>query len=426
MVKQDGRRNTELPNFKALKLYGILASFLLLATPTAADQNVKANTLFVEATRLFAEVNLDIGKATSALLEEYEKLTEVNSLLSSIVADYPGSNLAVRIITGETLGAINPIELQSTIAATEKRIRLYTCYDSPSFDCLAESSFEYALSSKNENMLNLVFRVVAAYANAGEIKHAIQILEIIKNSPEADVWVDAARLEIARAIYLHRQTISSEDMGEYLSNIEKPERNHNLIPYLVYVGDLNKANSMMSEELNGFLAIASVSNFIKALIETGNEKAALDFINGLDDVQVKVQALTEAVVYLENDEAQEELKTLLPEVPAHMKVLAYARLDDLPSAIAIIEDQNNPILWQLASTEIAQTRNYDLAFEIAFQSESEMGKWGLIANIIGEIAKAESLSSAIEIARQFETPEGISVVTSSLARHLAQGMIDAK
>lgn len=415
-----------MTNFKAPRLYGILISFLFLTTPAVADQNVEANTLFVEATRIFSEINLDVGEETSALVQEYEKLTEVKSLLSSIVADYPGSNLAVRIITGESLGAINLAQLQDKITVTEKRIRLYTCYDNPSFDCLAESSFEYALLSKNENMLNLVRRVVSAYASAGEIEYAIQVLELIKDSPTPKGWVDIATLDIARAIFLHRKATSEVSISEYFQNLEEPETNTYLIPYLVYFGDIRKAKSIMSEELNGFVAQFIVSRFIKSLIETGNEGIALDFINGLDDVEVKVNALTEAAEYLENKEVQKELKSLLSEVLPHAKVLAYARLDDLTSATAIIREQNDPLLWQLVSKDIAQTGNYDLAFEIAFQTQDEMLKWGQISNIIGVMAKAESLDSVIRVARQFETPEGISAVSSSLAEHVAQTLIDAR
>ena len=86
---------------KATAVAGFLA-----ATAACADVNTDANALFVRAVQAWTAAAAlpadDPGKAD----ERIALLRQVNANLDQIINELPGSDIAVRLITGETLGPI--------------------------------------------------------------------------------------------------------------------------------------------------------------------------------------------------------------------------------------------------------------------------------------------------------------------------------
>ncbi len=84
-----------------------------------ADPDQAANALFVQALRTIAEAE-PIDDARRRLLQ----LERAQADLDRVVQDYPGSPLAVQLITNQPIGSFDPAELSETIAALTAEVEM--------------------------------------------------------------------------------------------------------------------------------------------------------------------------------------------------------------------------------------------------------------------------------------------------------------
>ena len=102
------------------RIVAILAVIALLfsAGSALADETSEANKLFVEAVKLVksAEGEKSFEKTLSVMEEALSKLNE-------IVDDYPSSDLAVKLISGQSVGGISLEDVGE--AAVRARIMYY-------------------------------------------------------------------------------------------------------------------------------------------------------------------------------------------------------------------------------------------------------------------------------------------------------------
>ncbi len=77
----------------------------------SADPDQAANALFVQALQTITEAEL-VDNASDRLLQ----LEQAQADLDRIVRTYPGSQLAVQLITNQRIGSFDPVELSATIA----------------------------------------------------------------------------------------------------------------------------------------------------------------------------------------------------------------------------------------------------------------------------------------------------------------------
>ncbi len=79
-----------------------------------ADQEQAANTLLVEALRRVAE-----AERTADVAGRLALLQQAQAALDAIVQDYPGSQLAVQLITGQPIGTFDPQAFSESVAEAE-------------------------------------------------------------------------------------------------------------------------------------------------------------------------------------------------------------------------------------------------------------------------------------------------------------------
>ncbi len=140
-----------------MRIVGILISIMLawsLPWPSAAqDPNAAANRLFVQAQKLLQE------PASANSEDRLKNLRQARSLADRIVEEYPASNLAVQLISGQPIGtfwlkAIDE-EISKTIVAirTERaRKEEPKCIENPNEVCIAVQIL--ALAHKQDSLMS--------------------------------------------------------------------------------------------------------------------------------------------------------------------------------------------------------------------------------------------------------------------------------
>ena len=101
------------------RILAVLAIGLSLVMATvsgalASDDSARANSLFVEAVKL-----IQSSQNTLNDKEKLEQLDKALSKLNKIIDRYPSSDLAVKLITGQSIRNIN----LETVAKTIKEVR---------------------------------------------------------------------------------------------------------------------------------------------------------------------------------------------------------------------------------------------------------------------------------------------------------------
>ena len=120
---------------KATAVAGFLA-----ATAACADVNTDANALFVRAVQAWTAAAAlpadDPGKAD----ERIALLRQVNANLDQIINELPGSDIAVRLITGETLGPITLDGARDALVQISAAASGLDCATSPTPACLVQAA----------------------------------------------------------------------------------------------------------------------------------------------------------------------------------------------------------------------------------------------------------------------------------------------
>ena len=91
----------------------------LTAMPASADETAEANRLFVESVKLLSQAD-----ALDAETDKLPLLEQALSKLNGIIDQHPSSDLAVKLITNQSIGDISISNVRSQISSTKERIAL--------------------------------------------------------------------------------------------------------------------------------------------------------------------------------------------------------------------------------------------------------------------------------------------------------------
>lgn len=113
---------------------------LFVATPASADVNTDANALFVRAVQAWTAAAAIAADDPAGAAERSGLLETVNHNLDQIITDLPGSDLAVRLITGETLGPITLQGARDALAQNSAAAPGLDCAAAPNSGCLLQEA----------------------------------------------------------------------------------------------------------------------------------------------------------------------------------------------------------------------------------------------------------------------------------------------
>jgi len=164
----------------------------------ASDDSARANSLFVEAVQLI--------QSSQNTLNDKEKLEQLDNALGKlnrIIDKYPSSDLAVKLITGQSIGNINLKTVAESLRAVAKSIKEVednakkdACYEAPTTKCVLVIALSEAKTIEGAlQRLDALRSIAEAQANAGDIKAAFSTAKTIEDAS----WRSIALLGIAVA-----------------------------------------------------------------------------------------------------------------------------------------------------------------------------------------------------------------------------------
>ena len=149
-----------------------------LASSAMADATASSNRLMVGAAQLF-----EAAQNEPSLERRTELLRQAQRKLEEIIKQFPSSDLAVKLITGQPVGYISLSAIrkqardtgEKLIAIrTEAKRRKESCIASPTYSCLIDQSLAVSEKITHEPSRDTVLRTIATVqANAGAFEDAL-------------------------------------------------------------------------------------------------------------------------------------------------------------------------------------------------------------------------------------------------------------
>ncbi len=129
-------------NFKKTTSSLLFAAILALENftplPASASDIADANKLIIEAIQEWKSAEAVSGEDTAAVRLRHEKLTAAEYALDQIVAKHSGSDLAVKLVIGESIGPLSMQTVKDARIDAELTLNLHKCAQNPSARCVIE------------------------------------------------------------------------------------------------------------------------------------------------------------------------------------------------------------------------------------------------------------------------------------------------
>ena len=178
-------------------------AFLLCAvlmTPAAADDATEANRLFVDAVLNWEEAAAVSDKTPEDLALRVVLLTRVQVNLDKIIADLPGTDLAVRLVTGEAVGPVSREEVVTalnlaranaasyeTMAALNPSLR--PCADYTDHDCILELGIRLIDAAPESAVKTMVMEDMGE--ELADEQYAIMAVEVAAVFADPDAFIES-------------------------------------------------------------------------------------------------------------------------------------------------------------------------------------------------------------------------------------------
>jgi tetratricopeptide (TPR) repeat protein len=376
--------------------------FLVLAGATwaAADDNTAANKVFVETVQL-------INQATTANPSEAIGLYEqVLRNLDKIVAEYPSSNLAVQLASGQAIGQVSR-------ASIDKALGKAKCYQNPTASCVLADALELARDIAADSTraggsdvarldpirLRALAALAGAQAKAGDAQEAGKLLtdtleatRTIKSDASRG-WLIAAIVEaqakagnIREALDLARSIKEDAWRAEAVRAVVEAQARAGSIKEA-----LDLARSIKEDAWRG----RAVRAIAEAQARAGHMREALETARSIKHEHARTEALSAVVT----------AQTKTGEAPEAGKILAEA----LDTARTIKEDSlRASALRAIARAQLkagdAREASKTLAesFETAHSIKEDLSRTGPLSAIAEAQARAGNVRDALETVRRIE------------------------
>ena len=162
-----------------------MAGFLA-STPANADVNTDANALFVGAVQAWTAAG---ALPADAMADRAALLQTVNRNLDQIITDLPGSDLAVRLITGETLGPITLQGARDALAQADAAIPMQDCAAMPTPGCLLQVAVAELGDVEDYDLKLILPRLISGLADADDTATALALFD---RYPDSDGYTRQA------------------------------------------------------------------------------------------------------------------------------------------------------------------------------------------------------------------------------------------
>jgi hypothetical protein len=169
-----------------LKHIIVICAFCVLTSSALADDTARANRLFVAAVKL-----IQASEAEASVEKKFELVKKAHSNLTTIIDQFPATDLAVKLISGQKIGTVwltgvskaldkaraekERIALKAKAAALQARAakEREACFSSPSYACVITQALANAKMIEGASSRGWALADIAsAQAKAGDVKGA--------------------------------------------------------------------------------------------------------------------------------------------------------------------------------------------------------------------------------------------------------------
>lgn len=272
-----------------------------------AGDTEAANRLFVEAVRFWNQAEALEKDGAGKARARADLLLGVTRNLDMIVSDYSGSDLAVQLILGESIG---PLSIESANAAFEdahQGLARLECLEAPDTDCLFAVAVE-ALSEMGEESLRWEAPfVITTLAEAGRGEAALALMRDTGHDEDNALLIEIAsalgsadllRSATERALKGPRNDDTDQDLGIIIATMAQLGLEGQDGPAWQAISDTDRAHGPL----------------VHAMLHLGDAERALDHAHKVRDTKRRSQAIGEIVLHLWDAGQGEEALALLDQV----------------------------------------------------------------------------------------------------------------
>ena len=258
---------------------------LLVLTSCSRDPNAEANKLFVEAQQLLEKADKQDRPA-----DKLVSLREAEEHLKSIVTNYPSSNLAVQLSSGQSVGKISLQTVANDISSVEQT----ACFDVPNKKCIFEQALVVVRSLEESAILfrwssgasfvshsGFLSAVATAQSKAGLTKAATATFDEAQEAAEKQ----KGNLRLYALVHVFASAGRAADALQAIQGVSDEAQQVSLL-----------INIAMTQAFAGFhdQAVATLGNVLKLNTASGDEWSRIDRIVEIAYVKALLGASTEA------------------------------------------------------------------------------------------------------------------------------------
>jgi hypothetical protein len=269
-----------MPSFRAA-LFGLLSGlFIHIPCSAWAETSAGANSLFVQAVKGWQSADDISGEDIASAKLRLEVLDEVDTALETIVEEHSGSDLAVSLVIGETVGPLSIEIVRLARRGAELDFRLAQCSSAPSAECLLNTALDNVIDMKRENQDSWLRSIASAQAHAGLFGQSQETAQSIASTAEQQKALTAISISLAEAGLVDQAlSLATTVADEGLSS----DAYKAIVTSEIELENLEKAKNFLGKVTDQDQHRDALIDLATALAEKGAVAEALALLTELDD-----------------------------------------------------------------------------------------------------------------------------------------------
>ncbi len=244
-------------------------SFLIAALFIAMLSNTSLAKTSTELLGQAIQINNSISD-NLPIEQRLEKYENIERIVNDIINEFSGTDEAINLISGQTVGNFNYKSVQNTYIATLTEYFDKVCVVAPNFECIAFISLDQGV--KNCSSANNFDTLELGHKN---LLNALNIFVSQESKPE----YQSLALNSYRSCLASSKTTTTKYVSDYFSS--------KLIPTFLQLGKIDNAKAIIQMMEDPYLKFSAVLDLTKH----SKKPITLDYLNRMDQfVKEKMDA----------------------------------------------------------------------------------------------------------------------------------------
>lgn len=376
-----------------LRICTVLSLMLSMPLMAWSDDASSANKLFVAAVKAWNEADTQSTEDFSSLSIKDDRLSEVEAMLQRIIDENSGSDLALKLITGDKIGPISLESVKSSRQNLNRKIIVARCHSAPSQSCLFEASLNYASKLDEYSRNEVLGDIARKYGEAKIEKSAISTLRTIDPSMVSDhLFLDLGSI-------LNNDNLLTEAFQHALKadTGQRNNRFESISTAMFKQGMTEEANNVLMLIDEPIYRDSTLSKRVEILASRGEVDAAVSLANSIESHIFRSGAFGEIAK-------------------------AQARQGNLKESLATAQNIEDDYARYFAAIQIGKAMNDKEMIEASIDAILEAG------DLLGDIALEDGVIALLDMgltsdaltttykAKGFRREALLALIASSLAR----------